>query len=358
MKKEAKLRTFSWGIKCTSVVFGLLFYWLLSFVLEDLHFVSEPSYKTITAEFVDKQLKEKRKRLNESISQVNRNIRGMEEKQKFLNKSSASAERLMAQLLETQKVKIVKRSDLSIQELNTLSKNQALLSNNAQKYQVLNDKIAELARVRQQHETERSDTSAKIQEQEDKGRDKYDALMEKHRIKVAFGQLLFMLPFALFAGYLISRKRESKYRLMYFAMIGAIAVQVFFVIQQYFPERYFKYIVIVFSLLVVARLLVLMVRNFEKPQDLLLIKQYRKAYEAFMCPICDYTIRMGPLKFLLNRKKMAKNGAFYAPGDTNEEPYTCPSCGTGLFEKCVKCKNVRHSLLPHCKSCGNEKSST
>ena len=82
MKKEAKLRTFSWGIKCTSVVFGLLFYWLLSFVLEDLHFVSEPSYKTITAEFVDKQLKEKRKRLNESISQVNRNIRGMEEKQK------------------------------------------------------------------------------------------------------------------------------------------------------------------------------------------------------------------------------------------------------------------------------------
>jgi len=43
-------------------------------------------------------------------------------------------------------------------------------------------------------------------------------------------------------------------------------------------------------------------------------------------------------------------------GETGEEkPYTCPSCGTPLFEKCESCGGLRHSLLPFCLHCGAEK---
>ena len=35
-----------------------------------------------------------------------------------------------------------------------------------------------------------------------------------------------------------------------------------------------------------------------------------------------------------------------------DEPYSCPSCGTTLFEDCRQCGHSRHSLLPHCSHCG------
>ncbi|MHC4105255.1 MAG: double zinc ribbon domain-containing protein, partial [Planctomycetota bacterium] len=40
---------------------------------------------------------------------------------------------------------------------------------------------------------------------------------------------------------------------------------------------------------------------------------------------------------------------------SEQQLYTCPACGTELYEKCDKCSDIRHSLLPFCEHCGNEK---
>jgi len=85
-----------------------------------------------------------------------------------------------------------------------------------------------------------------------------------------------------------------------------------------------------------------------------LLKQYREAYEAFLCPMCSYPIRRGPLKYMSwtrrTIKKMTAQAA--ASGNVADEPYVCPMCSTRLYEECENCRAVRHSLLPSCQKCG------
>jgi len=123
---------------------------------------------------------------------------------------------------------------------------------------------------------------------------------------------------------------------------------------EYFPTEYFKYILIVALLLAVARVLIYFIRTIAFPKRQWLVTQYREAYERFLCPICEYPIRTGPRRFLFWTRRTVKKLA--VRGDhSEEEAYTCPSCGSGLFEACPSCGKIRHTLLPHCSHCGSEK---
>ena len=85
------------------------------------------------------------------------------------------------------------------------------------------------------------------------------------------------------------------------------------------------------------------------------IKQYREAYERFLCPVCEYPIRTGLRRFLYwTRRTVHKTIPAQASSGQplQDEPYSCPSCGTTLFEDCRQCGHSRHSLLPHCSHCG------
>ena len=87
-----------------------------------------------------------------------------------------------------------------------------------------------------------------------------------------------------------------------------------------------------------------------------LLKQYREAYERFLCPICEYPIRRGPLKYSFwDRRSIRLLRPSDAAAFSPDEPYTCPTCGSRLFEVCSHCNAVRHSLLPFCDQCGQEK---
>ena len=84
-----------------------------------------------------------------------------------------------------------------------------------------------------------------------------------------------------------------------------------------------------------------------------LLGQYRDAYQSFLCPICDYPIRRGPLKFLYwNRKTLKRLQIPPQLTGIPDENYSCPCCATSLFEECPACHHTRHALLPACESCG------
>ena len=104
-------------------------------------------------------------------------------------------------------------------------------------------------------------------------------------------------------------------------------------------------------LLAVAKLLIYFIRVVAFPKARWLTRQYREAYERFLCPICEYPIRTGPRRFLYwTRRTVNKIGL---PADAaKDEAYTCPTCGTTLFDACPACQGIRHSLLPHCRHCG------
>jgi len=172
---------------------------------------------------------------------------------------------------------------------------------------------------------------------------------------LALYQLVVLVPLLLVAGYLVIRKKGSVYFALFLALGGATLIKVALVVHEYFPSRYFKYVLILALLAVVVRLLVYLIRLVAFPKIDWLVKQYREAYERFLCPVCEYPIRIGPRRFLYWTRRTVHK--ILPQGDTSYkiEPYTCPSCGTRLFEECPECHNVRHALLEHCAHCGAKK---
>ena len=175
-------------------------------------------------------------------------------------------------------------------------------------------------------------------------------------MKIAFFQLLFLIPLLLIAVYLYIRRRSSLYASLIHAFGIAILAKVTLVIHEHFPSRYFKYILLLVALAVVVRVLVYLIRVIAFPKLDWLIKQYREAYERFFCPVCEYPIRRGPMKYRFwDRRSLRKLPPAEPTGPSPDEPYVCPSCGTRLFEKCSSCSAIRYSLLPFCEQCGAEK---
>jgi hypothetical protein len=90
------------------------------------------------------------------------------------------------------------------------------------------------------------------------------------------------------------------------------------------------------------------------PKKDLLIKQYQQYYDKCICPVCCKPILSGPLRYTGWKKKTSVP---VAPGAEiyKQQPYTCPSCGTNLYDKCGSCGDIRHTLLPYCEHCGIKK---
>ena len=70
-----------------------------------------------------------------------------------------------------------------------------------------------------------------------------------------------------------------------------MAARVLFVMHEHFPAIYFKYILIVASLVIALAVLVRLLRTVANPRGDWLLKQYREAYTNFLCPICEFPIR-------------------------------------------------------------------
>ena len=99
-------------------------------------------------------------------------------------------------------------------------------------------------------------------------------------------------------------------------------------------------------------------RAIRDPRPERLRRQYREAYERFLCPVCEYPVRRGPMRFLYWDRRSIRKAGRVVPGvpeaGGGDEAYSCPSCGTSLFGACAACGRTRSTLLPHCEHCGAE----
>ena len=230
-----------------------------------------------------------------------------------------------------------------------------LFLDNQRKYQELSRTVSEMIEKKQDLLREKEQIEKKINEQRKPAREKFNILSRKHRLKLAFLQLAILLPILIIAAVVIIKKRSSIYFPLFLAFGAATLVKVALVVHQYFPSRIFKYILIGGLLLVVGRLLIYFIRTVAFPGTHWLIKQYREAYERFLCPVCEYPIRIGPRRFLFWTRRTVNKVLIPVDQDDQEEAYTCPSCGSTLFEECSSCRKIRHTMLPHCSHCGAEK---
>ncbi|MDP6847247.1 MAG: hypothetical protein QGI24_00540 [Kiritimatiellia bacterium] len=342
------------AIRLFTLVLTVLVFWVLGFFVDDIRSIRGPDYDGIEKKHVDEDLVAKRISLEKQIDDLTRQIANQTEKQRVVGDSSRNLQQTINQLLELQKLGIQKSIAFSETEQANFTSSLNLFLDNQRKYQEISQTVSDMLERKQGLVQEKDQAEREIEVQRKPAREEYSTLSQKHRLKLALFQLAILLPILVVAATIVIKKRASIYFPLFLAFGAASLIKVALVVHEYFPSKYFKYVLIGGLLLAVARLLIYFIRTIAFPKTQWLVKQYREAYERFLCPVCEYPIRIGPRRFLFWTRRTVNKMVVPTDRGEQEEKYTCPSCGTGLFEECSSCHNIRHVMLPHCSHCGAE----
>jgi hypothetical protein len=339
-----------------SLALGLLVYWLLTFIVDDIATWPGPDYPALEQQMLDPALVREQREIEVQTEDVQRQIGEREGRQRLLRDSTQSSERTMNQLLEIHRLGLEKNVEPTEAEQQALAEAEQRFLDNQTQYQQLNTELVQLNDQLRGLERRRAALEERLRAARRPIQEEFQRLRHRHELKLAAVKLAVLLPLSLIALALFLKRRHGIYAPLIYAFGIALAAKVAVVMHQHFPTRYFKYILILAALAMVIRILVYLLRRLAQPGRGYLLKQYREAYERFFCPICEYPIRRGPLKFVFWSRRSIKKLHFPPPSQApSDEPYTCPACGTQLFETCPSCGKVRHSLLPVCTVCGHEK---
>lgn len=342
------------SIRLFTVTLAVLIYWVLGFFVEDIESIKGPQYDLIEKTHVDQQLVDKQKELESGIAEVDRSISNKRDEMKIVSDSSRNLQKTINQLIELQKLTVQKSVSLPETEQATLSGSLSHFLDSQKEYQSHNTELSQLTDRKRRLESGKLEIEKQLEQQRKPAREEYRTLSEKHDMRLACLQLLILIPLLAAGAFLIVKKRSSIYFPLFLGYAAATLLKVSLVIHEYFPSKLFKYVLILGLLIAVVKLLIYFIRVVAFPKAQWLTKQYREAYERFLCPICEYPIRTGPRKFLFWTRRTV-NKIVLPRNAPEDESYACPACGTALFEECPECHKIRHALLPHCQHCNTEK---
>lgn len=335
----------------------VLFYWALDFVVSDIGGVGGPEYEAVREQVGDVALRDELDALTKQQSNLQTRIANQEQIQRVLSQSTGELRSTMQQLVSLHELDLKAGVRPTAERQNALAESQTLFLAKQKEFQQANETIGTLGQ-------ELRSVAARIQafdqrkkDDDERVRDEYEARMSSHRLKLAGLKLAFLVPALGVGAWLVLTRRKQLYAAIYYAWLVAGFVVLARVMHEYFPRQWFRYIAVGAGIAVVTAFLVQAVRMIAAPRKDLLLRRYREAYGHHRCPVCACQIARGPLKHALWTAK-GPAGAYLADTDADETPYTCPSCGTGLYHKCDACASVRHTLLQYCDSCGAESGAT
>lgn len=344
--------TVRWLIRLFTVLFGLLVYWLLGFFIDDIGHWPGPDYSTLEEQMLAPELTQQSRQRGEQLEEVRREITAQQARQVILRDSTSNAQTTMNQLLQFQQLSLEKGVTPTEQEQLALAESQQRFLTNQKQYQQLTEEISRLQEQQRGLEAQQRDLESQLQIAREPVRNEYQRLARRHDLWLASIKLAVLTPLLILGVVLFLRQREGIYMPLFAAFAVAVAAKVMLVMHEYFPARYFKYILIITFLIIVTKALLGLLRSLAFPRREWLHKQYREAYEAFLCPICNFPIRRGPLKYLFWTRRSIRKLHVPVPGTEADAPYCCPACGTSLFAECRQCHQIRHTLLPTCEHCG------
>ncbi len=340
-----------------STLLTLLFVWLLGFVLWDISRIKGPDYQAIEKEQIGKNVFDQISELIEQRKSIELQIKNQREIQAILETSTNNSQQTMNQLLDMHKHNLEQGVKPTEAEQNALAESEKIFLDNQKNFQEANRKIASLSEKLRLVEDEISRRQAELKELQKPVREIYNELYAKHRFKIASLKLGFLIPLLFVVSWLVIKKRGLAYSPIIYSAFIAVFSHTAFVMHQHFPRDFFKYLAIGAAIIIVLCFLIHLIRMIAKPKLDWLIKQYKEAYMKRLCPVCSYPIERGPFKYLVFPLKWSVMRAPNHQGEypDDDKPYSCPSCGTQLYENCKECNAIRPSLLPHCQSCGAEK---
>lgn len=348
------------GIFFVGLLLTILFIWLLSFVLDDISRMRGPDYTTIIEAALDPEQVAQRDSLNAQIAEQEKQSGREKEIQADLKRSMENGRSTMQQMMDLHRLSLEKQSPPSEQEKEALATAQQRFLKAQNEFEESNARITASSQKRFELKETLNDVSEELSRQEEPAREAYYVQQRKHQLKLAGLKLLVIVPIFLIAVFLLYRYRRTPYRPVLLAAVIAAGVHLAVIMHLHFPSAFFKYIAIVVGIVAVLAFMVWLVRKAAKPDRNLLLKRYREAYRGHSCPICAYPIGRGPMRFAVWTRKGPVLSAARQPETAEsgeDEPYSCPSCGTGLFDRCGACSKSRHSLLSFCEHCGDERQS-
>ena len=339
-----------------SILLAALIYWLLGFVVRDISTLPGPDFAAVERRLIDASLISESETLLRQIEATKRSIEAEKTAQSVLRDSTDNSMRTMNQLLDLQRLSVQKGFPTAPAEQAALSDAQKLFLETQRKYQETNDKVATLTEQLRTQDERHRELQQRLESQRIPARTEYQQLYASHQLRLAAYKLSILVPLLVVAVLFFLKKRGGPYAPVAYAFGFATLAKVLLVMHEHFPRRYFKYVLIVAALALVVRVLVYLIRTAAFPRREWLLRQHREAYEHHLCPVCDYPIRRGPLRFAFwTRRSLRRLAVPLDASPDSDSPYTCPSCATALFEECPSCHGTRHSLLPACVRCGSEK---
>lgn len=345
------------SIVLLAVVFGVLVYWSAGFLLNDIQFIKRPDRNAFFEQYIDKSLQTELENLKMRLQELDHRQNLISQQRGFIQDSSSSLKITVDNLfkLKDRGQELISESQFD-QLLATLDKVIQIQETFKTTAEIYLDTTNERFELNKQINALRK----RIEKQKNNVEKMFYEKLHQYMVKITIVKMAFLIPLVLLCTVLLVKKRTSMYRLIYFSAAVALYIKTSLVIHENFPSRYFKYIITTAMLALVAWGFTWLVRRLVKPKIDTLLKQYREAYERFLCPVCEYPIRVGPRKYLYwTRRTVHKTALAANAGSQDEyEEYSCPACGTRLFEKCEACGKIRYSLLPNCPHCGNKKTIT
>lgn len=339
-----------------TVILSVLIYWLLGFALGDISTWPGPDYPTLEEQRLDARIVRAGAVLEEQWKLVESRIADQNAQQQLLRDSTENSQRTMTQLLEFQRLNLQQSIKPANEEQLALAESERRFLANQQQYQKFNEELVKLDGERRAISSRREEYQKMLETLREPIRIEYARLLDRHNLWLGTFKLVFLLPVLLLSVVLFFRFRRSSFVPLVYALGAAVLIRVGLVMHEYFPARYFKYILIFASIAVVLWILIFLLRMISRPSRDWLCRQYREAYEAFLCPVCSYPIRRGPLRYLTWTRRSIRKLVPPTPlAGEAEEPYVCPVCTTQLYEKCAGCNAIRPSLLAACTRCGNVK---
>ncbi len=188
-----------------------------------------------------------------------------------------------------------------------------------------------IARVNEQlrdSEEQRRGVERSLEEQRMAVRREFEQLQQRHNLRVCDGQTVGSDSASFWRPSGCSSNAGEHLRPDDLRSFGiAVLLKVGLVMHEYFPSRYFKYVLILACLAVVVRALASLLADDRHPRSDWLLKQTARPMKTFSARSVDYPIRRGPLKYLswtrrsVRRVTVPADGRRRAP--SNHTPARC-----------------------------------
>lgn len=344
------------GAFTLATILTFLWIWLLGFLLDDVGRVRPVSYQELFEAGMPAELLEEVAETDLEVRTLERKISRQEQIQRDLQRDMETSGEVMRQMMDLQRLALEKGNAPSEAERDALATAQETFLSSQAQYREANEEIQSANATLFALQGRRSALVSRKDAAEAPIRKAYQAKVRTRALIEACVRLGILIPLFLVAAATVRKRWRHPWRPIYLSVLVATFWTLGYEMFEQFPAEYFKYIAIVTAIAITLAFLSWIIRKATSPSPSLVLARNRAAYMESVCPVCAFKLSRTPIQAAPSTKRRGRVphepvGPLAPEGRVD---FSCPSCGTGLFEACGECSGPRHSLLPFCEGCGAE----